>query len=76
MSQQHALPRRRVVSPPLIPVAESTRLSAAVPHLWRTLPPQTQVQFARILAELLRRMMPTPTALERETSHVDRRQCR
>jgi hypothetical protein len=76
MSQQQALPRRRVVSPPLILAAESTRLLAAVPHLWRTLPPQTQVQFARILAELLRRMMPTPAAPEREMSHVDRRECR
>jgi len=74
MSQQ-ALPRRRVVSPPLIP-AESPRLSAAAPHLWPTLSPQTQVQLACILAELLRRMMPTQAVPERETSHVDRRQRR
>ena len=75
MSQQ-ALPRRRVVSPPLIPTVESPRLSAAAPHLWPALSPQTQVQLARILAELLRRMMPTQAMPERETSHVDRRQCR
>ena len=75
MSQQ-ALPSRRVASPPLIPAAESTRLSAAAPDLWPTLSPQTQVQFARILVELLWRMMPTQVASERETSRVDRRQCR
>ena len=52
------------------------RLSAAAPHLWPTLSPQTQVQLACILAELLRRMMPTQGVPERETSHVDRRQRR
>ena len=75
MSQQTLL-RRRVVSPPLIPVAESPRLLPAAPHLWPALSPQTQVQLACILAELMRRMMPTQTASERETSGVDRRQCR
>ena len=75
MSQQ-ALLRRRVVSPPLIPAAESPRLLAAAPHLWPTLSPQTQVQLARILAELMRRMMPTQAVPEREMSGVDRRQCR
>jgi hypothetical protein len=75
MSQQ-ALPRRCVASPPLIPAAESPRLLAAAPHLWASLPPQTQAQLAQIMAELLRRMLPTQAAPERETSRVDRRQCR
>jgi hypothetical protein len=73
---QQALPRRRVASPPLIPAAESTQLSAAATHLWPSLSPQTQAQLARILAELLRRMLPTQVAPERKTSRVDRRQCR
>ena len=73
---QQTLLHRRVVSPPLSPIAESTRLSAAAPHLWRSLPPQTQAQLAQILAELLRRMLSTPAAPERETSRVDRRKYR
>ncbi len=75
MSQQ-ALLRRRVVSPPLIPAAESPRVLAAAPHLWPTLSAQTQVQLARILAELMRRMVPTHAAPERERSGVDRHQRR
>jgi hypothetical protein len=75
MSQQ-ALPRRRVVSPPLSPAAENPRLSAAAPHLWAALPPQTQVQLARILAELLRRTLPANLTPGREISRVDRRQRR
>jgi hypothetical protein len=73
---QQALLRRRVVSPPLSLTAESNRLSAATPHLWASLPPQTQAQLAQVVAELLRRMLPTQAAPERETSHVDRRKCR
>ena len=75
MSQQ-TLPCRRVVSPPLMPAAESTRRSASAPRLWPNLLPQTQAQVARILAELLRRTLPTQVAPEKETSRVDRRQCR
>jgi len=75
MSQQ-TLPRRRVVSPPLIPVTESPRLSAVASRLWPSLPPQTQTQLARILAELLRRTLPANVTPGREISRVDRRQCR
>jgi hypothetical protein len=76
MSQQ-ALPRRRVVSPPLIPATESPRLSAgASRRLWPNLPPQTQVQLARILAELLRRTLPATVTPGREISRVDHRQRR
>ncbi len=76
MSQQ-ALPRRRVVSPPLIPATESPRLSAvASPRLWPSLPPQTQVQLAGILAELLRRTLPANVTPGTEISRVDRHQYR
>ncbi len=54
-----AIPRRRVASPPLIPAAKINPLPAAPPHLWPNLSPETQAQIARILAELLRRMLPT-----------------
>jgi hypothetical protein len=67
------LPRRRVASPPLIPAAEINRLSAAGPHLWPNLSPEVQAQIARILAGLLRRMLPTEVAPKREISRVDRR---
>jgi hypothetical protein len=75
MSQQ-ALPRRRDVSPPLIPATESPRLSAGASRLWPNLPPQTQVQLARILAELLRRTLPATVTPGREISRVDHRQRR
>ncbi len=66
-----AIPRRRVASPPLIPAAEINRLPAAPPHLWAHLAPETQGQIARILAELLRRMLRTKVAPIREISRVD-----
>jgi hypothetical protein len=69
-----ALPRRRVASPPLIPAAKINPLPAAPAHLWANLSPQTQAQIARILAELLRRMLPTKAAPGREMSRVDRRE--
>ena len=75
MSQQ-ALPRRRVVSPPLIPATESPRLTVVTSRLWPSLPPKTQAQLARILAELLRRTLPAHVTPGREISRVDRRQCR
>lgn len=75
MSQQ-ALPRRRVVSPPLIRANERPPLSAAASRLWLDLPPPTQVHLARILAELLRRTLPATVTPGRETSRVDRRQRR
>ena len=67
-----ALSRRRVASPSLIPAAKISRHPAAAPHLWLNLPPETQAQIALILAELLRRMLPTEVAPKRETSRVDR----
>lgn len=68
-----AIPRRRVASPPLIPAAEINRLPAAPLHLWAHLAPETQGQIAQILAELLRRMLPTDVAPGTEISRVDRR---
>ena len=61
-----ALPRRRVASPPLIPAITINRVPAAPPRLWPNLSPETQTQIARILAELLRRMLPTDVAPGRE----------
>jgi len=76
-----ALPRRRVASQPIsscppIPTARISRLSMAPPELWRNLPQQTQTQIARIVAELLRRMLPTAVTPGREVARVDRRDCR
>ena len=68
-----ALPRRRVASPPSIPTAKIDRVPVAPPYLWPNLSPETQTQIARILAELLRRMLPTDVAPGREISRVDRR---
>jgi len=67
-----ALPRRRVASPPLIPTAKINPLPAAPSHLWPNLSPETQAQVARILAELLRRMLPTDVAPGRKMARVDR----
>ena len=67
-----ALPRRRVASPP-IPAAMINRVPAAPPYLWPNLSPETQTQIARILAELLRRMLPTDVAPAREMAGADRR---
>jgi hypothetical protein len=64
-----ALPRR-VASPPLIPAAKFNRLPSARP--WPNLSPEVQTQIARILAELLRRMLPTHVAPSREIARADR----
>jgi len=68
-----ALPRRRVASPPSIPAVKINRFSVAPPHLWPNLSPETQTQIARILAELLRRMLPMDVAPAREMARADRR---
>jgi len=68
-----ALPRRRVASPPSILAPKISRVPVAPPYLWPSLSPETQTQIARILAELLRRMLPTDVAPARETACADRR---
>jgi hypothetical protein len=45
----------------------------APPELWRNLSQETQTQIARIVAELLRRMLPTAVTPGREVVRVDRR---
>ena len=70
------LPRRRVASPPPITAAKISRFPAAPPCLWPNLSPETQAQVARIVAELLRRMLPTDVAPRREMARVDRREHR
>ena len=71
-----ALSRRRVASPPPIPAAKINRFPVAPPYLWPNLSPETQTQIARILAELLRRMLPTDVAPAREMARADRRERR
>ena len=76
-----ALPRRRVAShlissSPPIPATWISRLSIAPPQLWRNLSHETQTQIARIVAELLRRMLPAAVTPGREVARVDRRDCR
>jgi hypothetical protein len=68
-----ALPRRRVASPPSIAAVKMNRFSVAPPYLWPNLSPETQTQIARILAELLRRMLPADVAPAREMARADRR---
>jgi hypothetical protein len=80
MSPQ-ALPRRRVASPPIpspppIPAARIMQFPMAPPSLWRNLPQETQTQIARILAQLLRRMVPMEVTPGREGAGADRRSFR
>jgi hypothetical protein len=71
-----ALPRRRVASSPPILAPKINRFSVAPPYLWPNLSPEAQMQIARILAELLRRMLPTDVAPAKETAGADRRESR
>jgi len=69
-----ALSRRRVASPLLIIPAK--QCPTAPPCLWPNLSPETQTQIARVVAELLRRMLLTDVAPPREMVRVDRREHR
>ena len=71
-----ARPRRRVASPPLLPIAKINRVLVAPVSVWPSLSPQTQPQIARIWAELMRRMLPTDVAPAREMARADRREHR
>ena len=72
----HALPHRRVASPPLSPAVRSNRLPAATARPWPDLSPEAQIQIARILARLLRRILPARVPPETETTRADRREHR
>ena len=72
----HSLPRRRVASPPLSPAVRHKGLPAATPRPWPDLSPEAQIQIARILARLLRRMLPARVPPETETTRADRREHR
>ena len=72
----HPLPHRRVASPPLSPAIRNNRPAAASPRPWPDLSPKTQIQIARILAGLLRRMLPAGVPPETETPRADRREHR
>jgi hypothetical protein len=72
----HPLPRRRVASPPLSPAIANSRPPAASPRPWPDLSPETQVQIARILAGLLRRILPAGMPSTTEMTRADRRERR
>ena len=73
---QHPLPRRRVASPPLIPAITNSGPPAGSPRPWPDLSPETQMQIARILAGLLRRMLPASMPSTTEMTRADRRERR
>ena len=54
------------------PGPKINRFSVAPPYLWPNLSPQTQTQIARILAELLRRMLSADVAPAREMARERR----
>jgi hypothetical protein len=72
----HPLPHRRVASPPLSPAIRNKRPAAASPRPWPDLLPETQIQIVRILAGLLRQMLPAGVPPETETRRADRREHR
>jgi hypothetical protein len=72
----HPLPHRRVASPPLSPAIRNNRPAAASPRPWPDLSPETQIQIARILAGLLRRMLPGGMPSTTEMTRADRRERR
>ena len=72
----HPLPHRRVASPPLSPAIRNNRPAAASPRPWPDLSAETQIQIARILAGLLRRMLPAGAPPKTEVARADRRERR
>jgi hypothetical protein len=72
----HPLPRRRVASPPLSPAIRNSRPPATSPRPWPDLSPETQIQIARIVAGLLRRMLPAGVPPRTEMPRADRREHR
>ena len=72
----HALPHRRVASLPLSTAVRNNQLPTATPRPWPDLSPETRIQIARILAGLLRRMLPAPVPPEAEAARADRREHR
>jgi hypothetical protein len=72
----HALPHRRVASPPLSPAVRNDRLPADTPRPWPDLPPEAQMQIARIIAGLLRRMLAARLRPETGATRADRREHR
>ncbi len=68
---------RRVASPPQpIPACPSGRPTGSPPRLWPNLSSETQMQIARMVAELMRRMQATEGMSGGETAHADRRKGR
>ena len=69
----HALPGRVASPPHPIAACPSGRAAGSPPRLWPNLSAETQVQIARIVAELMRRMGPaTDDRSGREMTRADR----
>jgi hypothetical protein len=67
----------RVASPPQpLPAWRSGRPAGIPPRLWPNLSGETQMQIARMVAELMRRMQAIEGAPVRETARADRREAR
>lgn len=75
MSPQ-ALPGRVGSLPLRIPTRPSGRLAGSPPRLWPNLSAETQMQIARMVAELMRRMQAIEGAPVGETARADRREAR
>lgn len=75
MSPQ-ALPGRVASTPLPIPTRPCGRLAGSPPRLWPNLSAETQMQIARMLAELMRRMQAIEGAAGRESARADRREGR
>ena len=69
----HPFPPRRVACPPLSPATTNSWPAAASPCPWSDLSPETQRQIARLLAGLLRQMVPAARPLTMEMTRADRR---
>ena len=67
----------RVASPPQpLPACRSGRPAGIPPRLWPNLSGETQMQIARMVAELMRRMQAIEGAPVGETARADRREAR
>ena len=69
-----ALPRRVASPPVLIPARSFGRLATRPQSLWPNLSAETQIQIARTMAELIRRMQTTDGTAGRGMARADRRE--
>jgi hypothetical protein len=71
-----ALPGRVASPPQSIPACPSGRPAGSPPRLWQDLSFETQMQIARMIAELMRRMRATEGTPGGEMARADRRERR